>query len=79
MSLVKKTETGQLEQLKELRNKLAVAIDACDSMRDLAALSRQYRETLREIAEIEGMEEADDEIAEILQERESNGKAGAVR
>ena len=80
MGLVNTIKKGnRLEQLKELRNTLASALDGCESMRDLAALSRQYRETLREIAEIEGREEADDEIAEILQARESSGKAGAVR
>ena len=69
----------RLLQLKELRDKLANAIDVCDSMRDLAALSRQYRETIREIEEIEGAEAQDDEIGEILSERAADGKPGAVR
>lgn len=71
--------TGRLSQLIELRDKLAAAIDECESMRDLAALSRQYRETIREIEEIEGQGMSNDEIAEILTERDSLGKPGAVR
>lgn len=68
MSLYEVSESGgRLEQLTELRNKLACAIDCCESMRDLAALSRQYRETIREIEEIEGTG-TDDEITKILAE-----------
>lgn len=59
---------SRLDRLISLRDKLEIAIDGCDSKRDLAALSRQYRETLREIEEIEGVEN-DDEIARILSER----------
>lgn len=70
---------SRLSQLIELRDKLAAAIDECESMRDLAALSRQYRETIREIEEIEGQGMNNDEIAEILTERDSMGKPGAVR
>lgn len=69
----------RLAQLVALRDKLACAIDMCESMRDLAALSKQYRETLKEIEEIEGGSEQDDEIGEILGSREADGKPGAVR
>ena len=79
-SLAEIIERGtRLEQLIALRQKLAEAIDECDSKRDLATLSRQFRETLSEIAEIEGAEIADDEIGSILQDREAEGKPGAVR
>lgn len=70
---------NRLEQLKKLRDTLAKAIDTCESMRDLATLSRQYRETIREIEEIEGAADDTDEISEILAQRESDGKPGAVR
>lgn len=70
---------NRLEQLKKLRDTLAKAIDTCESMRDLATLSRQYRETIREIEEIEGADNDGDEIGEILAERENDGKPGAVR
>ena len=69
----------RLGQLIALRDRLASAIDLCESMRDLAALSRQYRETIREIEEIEGTADDGDEISEILAERAADGKPGAVR
>lgn len=74
----KKIET-RIDRLKKLRDTLACAIDSCESMRDLAALSRQYRETLKEIEEIEGAESNGDEIGEILSIRQAAGKPGAVR
>jgi hypothetical protein len=69
----------RLEQLKELLRILADEIDARPGARDLAQLSRQYRETLKEIEEIEGAEQNDDDISEILSERAAAGKSGAVR
>ena len=70
---------NRLDQLIALRDKLADAIDSCQSMRDLAALSRQYRETIREIEGIEGTEPDGDEISEILEKRAADGQPGAVR
>ena len=49
----------------------------CDSKRDLAALSRQYRETIKEIEEIEGANNDGDEIAQIL--GDSDGMPRAIR
>ena len=73
------TNGNRLEQLKELLRILADEIDKRPGARDMAQLSRQYRETLREIDEIEGGMDPDDEIAEILSGREADGKPGAVR
>lgn len=70
---------NRLEQLKTLVSILAKQIDGCDSLRDLASLSKQYRETIREIEEIEGVTDDGDEIAEILAGRQADGKPGAVR
>jgi hypothetical protein len=56
----------RLSRLISLRDKLSNAIDDCDSKRDLAALSRQYRETLKEIEDIEGVDHGEDEIDKIL-------------
>lgn len=70
---------SRLEQLKALLRVLAKAIDDNPGARDLAQLSRQYRETLQEIENIEGAGESDDEIGEILSERKASGKSGAVR
>ena len=69
----------RLEQLKELLRILADEIDERPGARDLAQLSRQYRETLKEIEEIEGAQTNDDDISEILSERAAAGKSGAVR
>lgn len=45
---------NRLQGLKALRDKLAKELDGCDSCRDMAALSRQLRETMKEIEAIEG-------------------------
>lgn len=70
---------NRLIQLKTLLGILADEIDQRPGARDLAQLSRQYRETLREIEEIEGTGDTTDEIGEILDSRKANGKSGAVR
>ena len=69
----------RVEQLKTLRGILADAIDNCNSMRDLASLSRQYRETIRELEEIEGEPHDHDEIGDILANRDADGRSGTVR
>ena len=69
----------RLEQLKQLAKVLASGIDACEDCRALPQLTKQYRETIREIEEIEGAADDTDEISEILAQRESDGKPGAVR
>ena len=66
MALQQASNLGRLEQLTTLRDILASSIDECDSMRDLASLSRQYRETIREIETIESGEDDGDEIASII-------------
>ena len=69
----------RLEQLKALRDILAIAIDECTSARDLAPLSRQYRETIRELEEIEGTHDDNDAIGDILASRDADGRSGTVR
>ena len=69
----------RLAQLKALLEILADRIDESPGARDLAQLSRQYRETLAEIEEIEGAEQKDDDIEEILSRRAAAGNPGAVR
>lgn len=75
---------NRLEQLKNLARILADQIDICSKDHDegpklMPQLSRQYRETIREIEEIEGADRNDDEIAEILSARKADGKPNAVR
>lgn len=69
----------RLEQLKELLRILANEIDERPGARDLAQLSKQYRETLKDIEEIEGTLDDGDDIGKLLSERELTGKPGAVR
>lgn len=61
------TENGtRLEQLKNLALYLAGCIDAGDEGHSMAQLARQYRETLREIAELENDDDGADEVAELI-------------
>lgn len=69
---------SRLEKLKEMELRLYAAMEAADG-RTLPALARQYRETIREIEEIEGGERENDEIGEILARRGADGKPGADR
>ena len=48
-------------------------------LEQLKQLAKQYRETIREIEEIEGAKDDTDEIGAILAQREHDGKSGAVR
>ena len=68
----------RLEKLKDLEEKLLAIMETADS-KSFAPIAKQYRETIREIEEIEGTGDLDDEIGSILQSREANGKPGAVR
>lgn len=68
----------RLEKLKKLESDLEDLMAKANS-RTFAQLAKQYRETIREIEDIEGADKQDDEIEELLQRRESNGAAGAVR
>lgn len=68
----------RLEKLQELEADLKALMKKANS-RSYAALARQYRETIREIEEIEGVTDDGDEIAEILAGRAADGKPGAVR
>lgn len=69
----------RLKQLKTLASVLAQNIDGCEDARALPQLAKQYRETIREIEEIEGAQHHGDEIGAILTERQADGKPGAVR
>jgi hypothetical protein len=71
--------TDRVSQLKALLEILADAIDSRPGARDLASLSKQYRETLAEIEALEGNAPKDDQIEELLKNRKANGKSNAVR
>lgn len=60
------TNLSRLEQLRCLRDILADKINDDPGARDLAQLSKQFRETTKEIEEIEGVNDGEDEIDRIL-------------
>jgi hypothetical protein len=66
----------RLERLVSVRDRLAASIEACESGRDLPALSREYRAVLSEIAAI-GTEEVSDVVDQLAERRSSKGAAGA--
>lgn len=68
----------RLAKLKELELLLRNSMEDCD-VKTLPGIAKQYRETLKEIEEIEGAEDNDDDIAELLARRDADGKTGAVR
>ena len=73
---------SRLTELKATKKILKRAIKTADEegdTRNLAPLVKQYRETLKDIEEIEGAQSNDDEIGTLLASREADGKSGAVR
>lgn len=68
--------SDRLIKLKLLQDKLELSLETCDD-KSLAAIARQYRETMREIEEIEGADGNDDGIAEILLARKADGEPTA--
>lgn len=68
----------RLEALIAMRDTLAQAIDACESMRDLAALNRQLMDVLKEIAELAPDAKAGDPIDDLASRRAAR-RAGAAK
>ena len=62
-------EQGRLGKLKRLETELRAALDEADP-RSIASIARQYRETIREIDELERDDDGLDEIARILANRQ---------
>lgn len=60
----------RLEKLKELEANLYELMQHANS-RSMASLARQYRETIREIEEIEADDTDLDEIAQIIAKRQA--------
>lgn len=66
----------RLDKLKKLESDLLELMGKANS-RTYASLAKQYRETIREIDELEGGVDNSDEIAQLLNGR--NGEPRAVR
>lgn len=65
-NMVEITRNGtRLEQLKQLALELAEQIDNPDDNHSMSQLARQYRETIAEIAYLEG-DDADDDLDALL-------------
>ncbi|MEV1331136.1 hypothetical protein AB0J20_16340 [Micromonospora costi] len=76
MSLHESATSGdRLKTLQTLRDHLASAIDDCDSLRDLAALSGRLQSVLEEIAELAPPEQKGDAVDEIAQRRNARRSA----
>ena len=67
------TQLGELEALAEI---LSEQLQVSDE-KAVAAIAKQYRETLCEIERVKGMEQTNDEIDDILSE--GDGKPTAIR
>lgn len=68
--MAKLKKQTRLEKLKELEANLYELMQHANS-RSMASLARQYRETIREIEEIEGNDTDLDEIAQIIEQRKA--------
>lgn len=68
----------RLEKLKDLESELLALMKKANS-RTFASLAKQYRETIKEIEDIEGVNDDGDEIAQILSDVDADGNARAVR
>ena len=66
----------RLDKLKALEAELRAAMDVSDA-RNLAPLAKQYRETIKEIEELEKDHGELDEIARILANRQANANASS--
>lgn len=73
-SMVEVTRDGtRQEQLRMLSLVIAERIDNGGDSHSMAQLSRQYRETLRELAELESDDDNSDPIAGIIASRVEKG------
>lgn len=67
----------RLQTLRDLRDLLAYQIEACESLRDLAALSGRLQSVLDEIARLEPKKAEGDGIDEIAKRRASRRSGSA--
>ena len=70
-------DNTRLEKLKELEAVLHNALMLAEHDK-IAPIATQYRETIREIEEMEGLKGNTDEISEILSRRSADGLTGSI-
>ena len=70
-------DNSRLDKLKELESVLHNALMLAKYDK-IAPIAKQYRETIREIEEMEGLKGNTDEISEILSRRSADGLAGSI-
>lgn len=70
---------NRLGKLKALAELLAEEMDKVKYSKDLPPLAKQYRETIREIEELDGGAKEEDELSDLLKARDLDGKSRAVR
>lgn len=66
------------ETLDNLALQIASKMDKCESDAVYSQLARQYRETLKAIDELD-IEDEDDAVTKIIEERQADGKSVRVR
>ena len=71
---MEKTRLDKLKELEAVLQNARMVVD-CDK---IAPIAKQYRETVREIEEIEGLKGNTDEISEILSRRSADGVSGSL-
>jgi hypothetical protein len=70
---------GRLARLIDTRDKLAAALAACDSTRDLPGLSREYRLLLAEIDSLHTEDGGVDAVDQLAQRRSAKGSRRTKR
>lgn len=70
--------TDRITRLRATRDRLRAALESCESARDLAALSREYRLTLAELDELSPTAEEVSALDEISERRTARAAGTAV-
>lgn len=70
-------DRSRIDKLRELEALLFEALQKTDYDK-VAPIAKQYRETVKEIEEIEGQQGNTDEISEILSRRSADGSPGSI-
>lgn len=63
-----------LETLRELRHKIAVTLEECQSGRDIAALSRQLVLVVQQIEELEGQHHREETTLSMIRAKHAQAK-----